>query len=891
MDLPNCISPESLPDDEDCCQQDYRVGNESLPDDDGKESLPDGEDPNALDDDDGKESLPESLPESLVGAIVPVPGTFAEDDGEGKETLPGACCRLMCIQCIQAECAPQLLQWHRQKIKLSNDDQNEFIFNLLLCMRVAQAQPGPNPRGASGRRRRGRSFQLFGRDVCRNGFRECLDIGESRLTRLLHWMKLGHTKAPADLRHTAPHERREAYKKCDASLQWAYDVLAESYNSSKFHCATKDSADVHAAENLWQGDENLLAVPVIDGFREWIHGPGATTTATSAVAGEVKWLPPMGIVDLYELCKMHASNFMHSGALPCFSTFHRTYRDTWGHCLRFRTKIMHSKCDDCERLKALRKQATTPSAVEAVRAEHMEHVNSQALDRAVDERIQLAARDATTTPGGVQLGRSILNMDMDAMDSFKFKCPRNLPMAKVMDGLWRPPQHMIGAIVDGGCDYFWLVPPDISKNANMSTTLTVDMLQHITGQLDSRGVPIPQTFRVHSDNASGEIKNQTFMKCMAWLAWKQFHSTEMTQFRVGHSHGRIDQAFSVLGTALNKQRVLQTPDDFQQVIEATRGRSGQRPVRVVQIGALYNWVEYFAALGVKPRNHTQNPRMKPKDQEACHVFRFQRRDCMFHIPGGLGEGQEPHTVFEDPPAADDIILVTKHFLGSESWAQEPEVFCPGARFRELPAEGPLPIPGRTEFSSRQVQEFAKTAKAVEQSPWNMPRAAMWLRDIVQQNINGKSDSWKPPQISWVLASHRLLHGLIADSFPRALPSATPVPVTMEDVRHRMRRKQPGPTSPAVKKIRTRQRDQNLVQPSPGQSVAGAPLLAVNEAGAPSDVAMPRNGAHQMSTRKHKAMAKVKEQPALGCSKCRKSPIGCKACRHTRDCWLFLQSLL
>ena len=555
MDLAVSITasaPESLPDDD----------KESLPDDDSKESLPDGEDPNALDDDDSKESLPDGEDDDdgkesaqLVGAIVPVPGTFAEDDGDYKEALPGACCSTMCIQCLQTECAPQLLQWHRQKDKLTNDDQNEFIFNLLLCMHVAQGSSTAH----RGRRRRGprRSFQLFGRDVCRNAFRECLDIGESRLTKLLRWIKLGNTKAPADLRHTAPHERREAFKKCDASLQWAYDVLAESYNSSKFYCATKDSADVHAAENLWQGDENLLAVPMVDGFREWIHGPGATTTATSAVAGEIKWLPPMGIFDLYDLCKMHSSTWVdhaHAlpsmGMLPCFSTFFRTFRDTWAHCLRFRTKIMHSKCDACERLKALRKQATTPSAVERLRAEHMEHVNSQALDRAVDERIQLAARDATTTPGGVQLGRSILNMDMDAMDSYKFKCPRNLPMAKAMEGLWRPPQHCVGGIVDGVCDYFWLIPPDITKNANMSTTLTVDMLQHIIGELDSRGVPMPQTFRVHSDNASGEVKNQTFMKILAWLAWKQFISTEMTQFRVGHSHGRIDQAFSYGSLAL-----------------------------------------------------------------------------------------------------------------------------------------------------------------------------------------------------------------------------------------------------------------------------------------------------------------------------------------------------
>ena len=153
-------------------------------------------------------------------------------------------------------------------------------------------------------------------------------------------------------------------------------------------------------------------------------------------------------------------------ASPSYITFFRCYNENWQHCLRFRVKIMQSKCDDCERFKLLRKQATTPERAEAVRAEHLEHVRSTFHDRAVDERIQKAAYDATTTPAGVPLGRSLLNMDIDAMEAMKFKCPRNLPGAKMLSALWRPQQHMVGSIVDGFSDYFWLVPPDITKNAN-----------------------------------------------------------------------------------------------------------------------------------------------------------------------------------------------------------------------------------------------------------------------------------------------------------------------------------------------------------------------------------------------------------------------------------------
>ena len=177
-----------------------------------------------------------------------------------------------------------------------------------------------------------------------------------------------------------------------------------------------------------------------------------------------------------------------------------------------------------------------------------------------------------------------------------------------------------------------------------------------------------------------EVKNQTYMKFMAFMAYTRFNSTEMTQFRPGHSHGRIDQSFTVIGTALNKQRVLQTPDDFQEIMEATRGRSGARPIRVSQVGAVYDWEKFFAPLKIVPHSHCQTRLMTQQNKEACHVFRFFRRDCMANLPGGLGETATPHSTFDEPPAGDDVILVTKHLLSSQAFAQEPVVFVPEYAF-------------------------------------------------------------------------------------------------------------------------------------------------------------------------------------------------------------------
>ena len=361
-------------------------------------------------------------------------------------------------------------------------------------------------------------------------------------------------------------------------------MLAECYKSSDVRPAEREiyaiAPQLKADKKGMDAEEQFIALPILDGYQERVYGRGATVTPIAAEAGMVQWLPPMGLLDLCSACQPQ----MHSK--PSYATCTRVFNDSWCKCLRFRDSIQQSKCDDCERYKLLRKQATTIERREVVRAEHMNHLKSTLTGSAMDECLQKDACDATRAIGGAALSRSILNIDIDAMEDVKFKCPRNLVASKKFAQFWRPQQRMVGCIVDGCGDHCWLVPPDIANNANLSATLAADVLQQTSALLRERRVPMPRTFRVHSDNAGGEVENQTFMKFMVFLAHKHFNSTEMTQFRPGHSHGRVELAFSVIGTALNKLKVLQTPDDFQRCMEHC---SGGRNVRVTQLGAVYDW--------------------------------------------------------------------------------------------------------------------------------------------------------------------------------------------------------------------------------------------------------------------------------------------------------------
>ena len=95
---------------------------------------------------------------------------------------------------------------------------------------------------------------------------------------------------PRDLRHSSAAERSNAMRQCDVALQWAYDVLAETFNSSDVHPADCD-VDAPDVPDAADSEPSFLAMPTLDGFCEWIHGPGATVTATGADSGAVvKWL-------------------------------------------------------------------------------------------------------------------------------------------------------------------------------------------------------------------------------------------------------------------------------------------------------------------------------------------------------------------------------------------------------------------------------------------------------------------------------------------------------------------------------------------------------------------------------------------------------------------------
>jgi hypothetical protein len=64
-------------------------------------------------------------------------------------------------------------------------------------------------------------------------------------------------------------------------------------------------------------------------------------------------------------------------------------------------------------------------------------------------------------------------------------------------------------------------------------------------------------------------------------------------FKVGHTHNRTDQRFSVIGSKLKKCQTLQTPYDFLSLIKKELPTEAGREVITEELHGAYDFQSYF----------------------------------------------------------------------------------------------------------------------------------------------------------------------------------------------------------------------------------------------------------------------------------------------------------
>ena len=584
-------------------------------------------------------------------------------------------------------------------------------------------------------------------------------------------------------------------------------------------------------------------------------------------------------------------------------------------------------------MKGLRHTGSKCLPCKRVAEEYAQHLGDVFRDREVDKRLCVKAAICFGTARGIcSQEDSLLSITIDGMDAAKFRCPRNISAAKEFQNLWRPEMTLIGAILEGVQETYYLAEPDTSKSADLHCSIIGNQLEIARAAFEARGKPFPRHLRLHTDNAAAEGKNQT-VAYLGYLVHRGlFDSVVLTQFRVGHTHAKIDQRFSEVRGVLGQCTVLEEPGAFVAAIRAgVQPREG-RALGAQRILSTLNFKAFFSSLELKMSGHTQTRWQKLRNEEAIHVFQIERRESF----SGQSNVQELPGV---EPAMSDLIMSCRQHLSSTDPSQPPFVFAKAEEFDVLRTTGPGELAARSAFSQRQLKEFQKTAAAIAASPWDMQQGCAYLLKLCEDNVSNTSDSWRPPVMEWMLRGSRSTD-LAPSEPPGQLPPTAlawnrPKPAVVEVSRppvklRRLQVKQPilqaAPAAEAVAEdlpspaeVEHSPQELPISAPAAAPAMMGAPDRLHGAQGAPPRVApepppvdpvreaaaKPKAKCGPKAAAKGKAKAKAAPDPKakpkagagsrgpykgllpmplgagekVGCTRCRYSQVGCRGCRQ------------
>ena len=816
-------------------------------------------------------SLPDDVDSEEAATEPSTKSTACNVEASSVKELPiVGCCQKHCIESVDKEA---LWKFRDMLNKLGKDAQDEYICDAL---RGLTMQMGPSERRIH--------WMFLGQRVCRRGFGEILGIGQSRLVRLMDHVREGHLGAPTDLRTIPMPSEQESWQRRHAHdyfMKFWHDP-ARSETLAEDVIMNIDALDV-ILPNLTAAEfkKGKLLPVAPNGFREWLLSPGAVAAANTESTEEVRYRSPTTMGEWYDdYVEETPAESMHAG----MSTWLRVYNESWASILKVRRIGVHSTCMTCDRWRMYRKHAHSLADFNVVKSGQEAHINVVRMNRAISERLE-SLGEAATAPGAiVSTEASILDMTGDGADQAKFKLPRQTLMQKIFDTAWRPQMHVIGNMASGLLEAFYITDLDIPKDANLACTCLARSLERCTELLQERGTEMPDHVRYHIDNAS-EGKNLILFAFLSFLVWKDaFISADATMYEVGHTHNKQDQTIGTVCTGIARNSKIEDPEELVGCVKGAMHPTHGRVGHVEYIQATLDFKTWLSSLDVTLTGQGSHASWKSLNLESCHVWRFLKRK---HLTTFAQE--QAQTTFTEPLHPDDIVLLVKHHLSSDGYAQPPQCLIPNSRFELL--EGvPGPAP-RNVFSQIQTKEFLKTAHLVKQVPWKLDKAASYLERLVHGNADDDHHHEQPmPHVTWVFAPRRLkmpTAGLLSDA--SLSTPLTPVWVTTGPASQRAVKPAEARTHPTAAKTLAKARVKRpAAAPLPHEMpeedgrerappLAGAPGGA-EEPGAPLGSGVARRPPAKKRITSLSQLPDLPPGRTLGCSKCNHSVCGCRRCR-------------
>ena len=354
--------------------------------------------------------------------------------------------------------------------------------------------------------------------------------------------------------------------------------------------------------------------------------------------------------------------------------------------------------------------------------------------------MRLSRMSAAPCEPGCALPNRCLHIRIDGLDQAKGRCPRNLENSKQWSALWRPQLHIVGVVVEGLFEQYWVMDEDVRKDSNMECTVLSLALEKAQEVLAEKSLRLPEFISIKYDNTTREGKNQIVAKWMSWVQHNGFaRQVQDGCGEPGHSHDPLDQRFSVIAANLSRCKVLQSPEDFVITIRQTQKPVRGRKVFVDILHGAWDWKAFFEPLALNATGIAASAAHPP----VCFSKRFlQLRDLpKLNLPGW--ELDVPPMFKDVARHPQDVVMVCKQFWASDRLAQPPLLWIPHAWFVRL-SQIPWARVDRNTLSDRQVEEYRKTAAAVVLKPRCLLRAGIYLK------MGGRQRCWD----LWVAATHR-----------------------------------------------------------------------------------------------------------------------------------------
>ena len=385
-----------------------------------------------------------------------------------------------------------------------------------------------------------------------------------------------------------------------------------------------------------------------------------------------------------------------------------------------------------------RRLSSSPADAKAVTHAYNRHIRNVFQDRSIITTMENMAEQAFRMDE-VEVPHLICTID--AMDKSKWLVPRCLDSSKRLSALWRPALHVVGVLVAGVLEFFALLPPDDHGDSDTQQTLLSRALELAEWELRKRGKSMPWKVIFHSDNTPKEGRNSYMLQYAAALvSSERFAEASMALFAVGHTHNRLDQRFSVIGSLLSRAKNLETPQDYISHLQLNYKSARGVPVFIEEIEQAHHWRKFFAPL----QTHFAGVTGSQSTSDAAHVFRVVRRDMVNLCAPEVDWHEEgfPH----------DPILLAKHWLHSKQLSQPPTTLWSQKwtlDFRTLDAAP------RISLSDDSLKQYRKTAEQILAPPWQLQAAATYLLGWMQKN-QASLPNTTLPDISFVVEGREFL---------------------------------------------------------------------------------------------------------------------------------------